>query len=250
MGTVTILVVDDELGVRKVLRAAFESENWDVLEARDRASLFDALSSHRVDLITLDLMLGNEDGLELAHQLRGRRNIPILMISGKATAADRIRGLEFGADDYIVKPFHIKEVILRVKRTLELYRREISAQVNILFDHAIFQVRRGVLTSIDGTPVDLTDLERKLLALFVQHPGRILSRDEISQTLHGRNWSPEDRTIDGHVARLRRKIETSEPEPARLIRSVRGVGYVFTGDVRIARGEAGLPGQHPDDDRQ
>ncbi|MCA0942101.1 response regulator transcription factor [Salipiger pacificus] len=249
MDRATILVVDDESGVREALCAAFESQNWQALEASDRASMWEALETQQVDLVTLDLMLGNEDGLSLAQALRERWNIPILMISGKAAVEDRILGLEFGADDYIVKPFHIKEVVLRVKKTLDLYNREISEQSNILFDHAMFEVQRGVLTHLDGTPVELTGLEQRLLALFVQHPGRILTRDEISQALHGRDWSPDDRTIDGHVARLRRKIE-SPTTGEKLIRSVRGVGYVFTGQVRIARDLAEPADRKRDDDRQ
>lgn len=238
MGTVTILVVDDDRSVRETLRAAFEAENWNVREACDRATLFDALEDHRVDLVTLDLSLDGEDGLAIARTLRETSSIPILMISGKSTPEDRIRGLEFGADDYIVKPFHIREVVLRVRKTLELYRREIPDGVNLLFDHAIYEAKRGVLTHLDGTPVNLTGFEQKLLALFVQHPGRILTRDEICRALHGRNWSPEDRTIDGHVARLRRKIEPTASGADKLIRSVRGVGYVFAGPVRIASEQA------------
>ncbi|WP_226626373.1 response regulator transcription factor [Alloyangia pacifica] len=238
MATVTILVADEDRCVRDALRTAFEAENWSVREACDRATLFDALEAYQVDLVTLDLVLGAEDGLPIAHALREKWDIPILMISSKTAPEDRIRGLECGADDYIVKPFHIREVVLRVRKALELYRREISDHAIILFDHAIFDAKRGVLTNLNGSSVDLTGLERKLLALFVQHPGRILTRDEICQALHGRSWSPEDRTIDGHVARLRRKIEPTASSADRLIRSVRGVGYVFTGRVRLAREQA------------
>ncbi|MCA0995752.1 response regulator transcription factor [Alloyangia pacifica] len=237
MGAVNILVVDDETAVLEILRKGFEAEGWTVHVAQSPSAMFEALKTHAIDLVTLDLVHDQEDGLELARTLRASWNIPILMISGRTGAYDRIRGLESGADDYIAKPFHIREVVLRVRRTLELYGRELSGHDNLLFDHTVFDPERGIVQHFDGTPVDLTGIELKLLELFVRHPGRILSRDEISQSLHGRDWSPEDRTIDGHVARLRRKLGTSS-DVVNLIRSVRGVGYVFTGDVQVARSAA------------
>ncbi|MBE9638787.1 response regulator transcription factor [Salipiger mangrovisoli] len=250
MGLVTILIVDDERGVRDAMRAAFETQGWNVCECHDRQCMFETLNSRSIDLITLDIVLGNEDGLELAKELRKTWNIPILMISGKATPEDRVIGLEYGADDYITKPFHIKEVILRVRKTLDIYQREISTQSNIVFDHSQFDAQRGVLTHLDGSLVDLTWFEQRLLALFLQHPGRILTRDELSQALRGRDWSPEDRTLDGHVARLRRKIESKVSGPEMLIRSVRGIGYVFTGQVRTTREQTAPPAPDRNDDSQ
>lgn len=229
-----ILVVDDEPAIRSVLREGLEAEGWTVSEADNRKTLMAALDSPAtppVDLITLDLILGGEDGLLLAREIREHRNLPILMITGKSTPYDRVRGLENGADDYIVKPFLIREVVLRVRRTLDTYRHEVDSDEPILFDHSAFDLKRRVVKHLDGTPVELTELELKLFELFIRHPGRILSRDDISRALHGREWSPYDRTIDGHVARLRKKIEPRGDAPV-LIRSVRGVGYVFTADVK------------------
>ena len=231
MDKATILVVDDESEVRRVLRAGLEGEGWSVLEARNRAELFAALDGNHVDLVTLDLMLGQEDGLDLARELRMQRNVPILMISARTDPFDRVRGLESGADDYIVKPFHIREVILRIRNTLDRYSHAVGGNHTVVFDHSAFDLRRRLVERLDGTPVDLTGIELQLLELFVRHPGRVLSRDDISRALHGRDWSPYDRTIDGHVARLRRKVEPGGDEPT-LIRSVRGVGYVFTGEVK------------------
>lgn len=241
----TILIVDDEASIRKALRSGLEAEGWRVLEAQDSTSLFDVLQHEEVDLITLDLVLGDEDGLDIARRLRTTRNLPILMISGKTEPYDRVHGLECGADDYITKPFHIREVLLRIERTLERYTHEISGGEEVVFDHSAFDLQRKVVRHIDGSPLELTGIELRLLELFVRHPGRVLSRDDISQALHGREWSPYDRTIDGHVARLRRKIEPPGEAPT-LIRSVRGVGYVFTGEVHPATQTTSAPAQRTD----
>lgn len=237
MRPISVLIVDDDPEIRRVLRAGLEAEGWSVSEAWDRDSLFDRLETEAVDLVTLDLALGKLDGLELARELRGRHNVPILMVTGRADPFDRVRGLEMGADDYIVKPFLIREVVLRIRHTLERYQYPIQrADVHeaVAFDHSQNDLEHRVLWGRNGEQVNLTGLERKLLEFFLRHPGRVLSRDDISQALHGREWSPYDRTIDGHVARLRRKIEPTSDSPV-LIRSVRGVGYVFNGAVRSSQ---------------
>lgn len=225
-----ILVVDDDAEIRKALNAGLSAEGYRVSEAHDRATMLASLERHGASLVTLDLNLGGEDGLDLARELRSQRNVPVIMISGRTAPYDRVRGLESGADDFIVKPFHIKEVLLRIGRTLERYRHNVEAPEKVLFDHSEFDLKHRIARHLDGSPLDLTEMEIKLLELFIRHPGRVLSRDEISNALHGRDWSPYDRTIDGHVARLRRKIGTPG-ETALLIRTVRGVGYVFSGDV-------------------
>jgi DNA-binding response OmpR family regulator len=235
---IRILVVEDDAALRTILREAFEAEGIAVLEAANKAALFRNLETEPIDLITLDLGLGQEDGLELARQIRGMRNVPIVMITGRGAPVDRVTGLEHGADDYISKPFHIREVLLRINNVLRRYQRDEStskpsAAGRCAFDGRILDFAKREVRKIDGTVLDLTDREFDLLALFLKHPARVLSRDEILQSLQGREWSPLDRTIDGHVARLRRKIEPAGEAPT-LIKSVRGVGYVFTGDVKAA----------------
>lgn len=226
----SILVVDDEPKIRKSLRCGLLSEGYQVFEAWDRATMFACLEAHEISMVTLDLNLGGEDGLDLAREMRGKWNIPVIMISGRTEPYDRVRGLECGADDYVVKPFHIREIALRIKKMLERYQKNVGPLSKVLFDHSELDLKNKVARHLDGSPLDLTEMEMKLLELFVRHPHRVLSRDEISNALHGRDWSPYDRTIDGHVARLRRKIEAPGEAPL-LIRSVRGVGYVFSGDV-------------------
>ncbi|WP_319823920.1 response regulator transcription factor [Thalassovita sp.] len=225
-----ILVVDDEPAVRASLRAGLEEHGWSVREASDRASMMRIIDLDRIDLVTLDLILEREDGLDLARELRAKKNIPILVITGRGDPFDRVIGLEHGADDYIVKPFHMREVILRIERLMQRYNSNILENQTVTFDTSAYDVKRKVVRQLDGSAVHLTEMELKILELFLRHPGRVLSRDEIYQSLHGRDWSPLDRTIDGHVARLRRKIEPAGDAPV-LIRSVRGVGYVFTAEV-------------------
>lgn len=237
---IRILVVDDEPAICSILRSGLEAEGYEVLEAGNKAELLRCLGAASIDLITLDLDLGGENGLQLAREVRAQHNIPIIMITGKADVFDRVAGLEQGADDYIVKPFHIREVLMRTRIVLRRYELEsiledVGNSVSIAgeryrFDGYILDAPRRELKTATGEVIDLTDAEFGLLLSFLRQPARILSRDELMRALNGRNWSPEDRTIDGHVARLRRKID-SQSELPRLIKSVRGVGYVFTGDV-------------------
>lgn len=238
-----ILVVDDEAGVRDVLRRGLEAEGYIVSEAADMAGLLARLENEpAVSLITLDLCLGNEDGLELARAVRARRNVPIVMITARREPVDRVIGLEHGADDYIVKPFHIREVLYRVASVLRRYELEHQAAApgtadessdseRYAFETGVLDVTRRECVRTDGAPLALTDAEIDLLSVLLRHPARVLSRDELMALMKGQSWSPLDRTIDGHIARLRKKIEPSLEQP-RLIKSVRGVGYVFTGEVR------------------
>ena len=140
-----ILVVDDEPAVREVLRQGLEGAGFAVLEAEDKAEMFRALEDEQIDLITLDLGLGDSDGLELARQVRAARNIPIVMITGRSEPIDRVKGLEHGADDYVSKPFHLAEVVLRIRNVLRRYQREPDGYGNGLPRRAI---RRNVMRSI------------------------------------------------------------------------------------------------------
>lgn len=232
----TVLVIDDESDLRKTLRLGLESEGFSVIDAADQDEALRCVATLKIDIVTLDLGLGPDGGFSFARELREKRNIPVILVTGRAKPQDRVRGLENGADDYITKPFHFREIVMRVEQVLRRY--ELEADRNgydlpdlVDFDHCIFDTRRRHVRKINGDDLDLTDTELRLLEIFVQNPGRVLSRDDISLGLRGHEWSPLDRTIDGHVARLRRKIEP-EGEGPQLIKSVRGVGYVFTGEVR------------------
>ncbi|HMN38652.1 MAG TPA: response regulator transcription factor [Hyphomicrobium sp.] len=234
-----ILVVDDDPEIRQLLRAAFEAEGMHVREASQGAECADLLAREPIDLVTLDLNLGGEDGLRIARELRARRNVPIVMITGKADPIDRIVGLELGADDYIVKPFHMREVVARVRAVLRRYEAGLASPAEnghagkprYDFDGWRFDTARREVRNPSGEVCDLTTAEFNLLRILLERPGRVLSRDELMDQLKGHDWSPLDRSIDALVARLRKKIEPHSERPM-LIKTVRGVGYAFGGTVR------------------
>jgi two-component system OmpR family response regulator len=236
----TILVVDDEEPVRALLRDCFELEGYKVEEAADARSAMARLEGEPLQLVTLDLKLGGDDGLELARQIRARCNVPIVMITGKGDTIDRVVGLELGADDYIAKPFHVREVLARVRAVLRRYEGASAAEAPNptreageawVFDTWTLDVGKRELRADSGEVRELTTAEFDMLLMFVRRPSRVLSRDNIMDMLKGHEWSPLDRSIDTLVARLRRKVEEL-PDSPRLIKTVRGVGYVFAGEVR------------------
>jgi two-component system, OmpR family, response regulator len=236
-----ILIVDDEEAVRLLLRDCFELEGFVVDEAASGAEVTEKLVE-TPDLITLDLNLGGENGLELARQIRVRCNVPIVMITGKGDTIDRVVGLELGADDYITKPFHLREVLARVRAVLRRYEgssapTKSGTGVDTPFgDRFVFEgwsldIAKRELKTDAGAVVDLTTAEFNMLEMFVNRPARVLSRDNIMDLLKGHDWSPLDRSIDSLLVRVRRKIEPS-PDTPRLIKTVRGIGYVFVAEVR------------------
>jgi len=230
-----ILIVDDEEEVRAMLRSALALEGFRISEASDGAGMMAAINAEVPQLITLDLKLKGEDGLKLAREVRARSNVPIIMITGKGDMIDRVVGLELGADDYIAKPFHVREVLARIRAVLRRYEREPDEAEpphdRYEFEGWILDMARRELTAPSGELCDLTTAEFELLSILVKRPGCVLPRDNIMDLLKGHDWSPLDRTIDGLVARLRRKIEPGSERP-RVIKTVRSVGYAFGIDVR------------------
>lgn len=234
-----ILVVDDEPSVRKLLKECLTAEGFDVIEAKDGTDMHVCLDKHVVDLITLDLKLGGDDGLTLAREIRSKRNVPIVIITGKGKAIDRVVGLELGADDYISKPFNVREVVARVRAVLRRYSGQDAsapqpAQVShtcYIFDDWTLDLSRRQLTNPSKETLTLTTAEFNLLEVFLRCPQRVLTRDSIMDMLKGRDWSPFDRSIDSAVARLRKKIEP-DSESSSLIKTVHGVGYIFTAEVK------------------
>lgn len=237
-----ILVVDDDPKVRLLLRRCFEQEGYRVSEAANRSEVDRQMSGADLDLITLDLTLPDGDGLTIARDIRARSQVPIVMVTGKGDMIDRVVGLEIGADDYIAKPFHVREVLARIRAVLrrvesapavaptpapaaEPVADDVYAFADWVMDVPKREVRRAC-----GDQCILTTSEFGLLEVFVRHPKRVLSRDQIMDLLRGHDWSPLDRSIDNLVARLRKKIEENPDEP-RLIKTVRGIGYSFTADV-------------------
>lgn len=236
-----ILVVDDEEQIRTLLRNLFEREGYAVLTAANGEETRGVLAAGEVELVTLDLNLGGEDGLALARELRAARDVPIIMISAKSDEIDRVVGLELGADDYISKPFNLREVLARVRAVLRRYQPPVTLSATsgasggnnrerYKFADMVLDLTARELSNGQGELVELTTAEFNLLELMVKRPARVLSRNTIMDLLKGHEWSPYDRTIDTLVGRLRRKIE-DDPEQPKIVKTVRGVGYAFTADV-------------------
>ena len=227
MSQTHILIVDDDPKIRLLLRRCLEPEGYRVTEAHDGKALFSVLNAGPVDLITLDLTLASEDGLELARRIRSVASIPIIMITGKGDAIDRIVGLELGADDYISKPFHVREVLARVRSVLrrsqekDLPRDQLHQPgKRFRFANWILDFDKRELRSTTGVLCQLTTAEFELLAVLVQRPNRVLSRGTLLDLLKGQDWAAYDRIIDTQVARLRKKIEVNADAPD-LIKTVR-----------------------------
>ena len=240
MRTTRVLIVDDDPKITALLRRCFEGEGYDVEEAFDRASALRAVAANPPDLITLDLHLGADDGLEVARTIWQSQHLPIIMLTGKDDVIDRIIGLEIGADDYITKPFHIREVLARVRTVLRRSREAtpepkpaksaMPRAVALRFDDLVVVRDRLELLGRDGRPRDLTSGDFKLLNVFLDNPKRVLSRERLMDLISGQDWTPLDRTIDNQVARLRKKIERDPGEP-KLIKTVRGIGYMLACDL-------------------
>ncbi|MEM7644012.1 MAG: response regulator [Pseudomonadota bacterium] len=226
----TVLVVDDDQKVRRLIRNTLEADGFAVAEAGDAAAARAHLARDRPDLVTLDLDLGGEDGLDLARDMRRDDDIPIVMVTGKGDVIDRVVGLELGADDYVAKPFHVRELLARVKSVLRRAEarapRAARPDGTLDLDGLHLDLDRMEVLCRDGQPCEMTTADIKLLRAFVSNPLRPLSRDRLMDLTNGTDWSPMDRTIDNQVARLRKKIERDPAHPD-LIRTVRGVGYML-----------------------
>ncbi|CEJ86519.1 Transcriptional regulatory protein AruR [Hyphomicrobium sp. GJ21] len=237
--TTKILVVDDEPEIRRLLRTCFEREGYAVAEAADAAATRAALNEGIVSLVTLDLALGQEDGLSLAREIRAKHDVPIVMVSGKGDTVDRIVGLEIGADDYISKPFNLREVLARVRSVLRRHDGGNRAAATTSSPaHEIYEFGGWSLDATSrelkdekGVSRELTTAEFNLLEMFARRPHRALTRDEIMDILKGHDYSPLDRSIDALVSRVRRKIDNGSNASPK-IKSIRGIGYMFTCDVR------------------
>jgi DNA-binding response OmpR family regulator len=227
-----ILVVDDDQRIRQMLSRYFDQEGYRVSVAADGAALRAQLTDS-VDVILLDIVMPGEDGLTLAREIRAKSDVGIIMLTGRDDVLDRIVGLEVGADDYIPKPFHLREVLARVKSLLRRRGRKTPPATTvevIRFEGWRLDIGRRQLISPKGEDILLTTGEFDLLAALARHPGRVLGREALMDLTRGRSLETFDRTIDAQVARLRKKIE-ADPKNPMFVKSVRNVGYVFTGKV-------------------
>jgi DNA-binding response OmpR family regulator len=225
----TILLVDDEDSIQKLLTYPLERDGFQVVAARDGDEALQRFAEQRVDLVVLDLMLPKVDGLEVCKRLRAQSTVPIIMLTARDDELDKVLGLELGADDYITKPFSIREFRSRVRALL---RRASTARAGDrepeeVIDEGEVRIdlpRRTV--HVRGEEVQLTFVEFELLSVLAASPGRVFSRRQLLERLRGGADYREPRTIDVHVRHLREKIEQDPREP-RLILTVRGVGYRF-----------------------
>ena len=233
-----ILIVDDQQEICDLVQEYLAGEGYRVSTAQDGAGMRKAMARSRVDLVILDLMLPGEDGLTLARWLRQESTVGIIILTGRGEIVDRIIGLEMGADDYLPKPFHLRELLARVKSVLR--RASFSSTENqaaLARSRARFagwnlDLSSRELFSPSGKEVRLTTGEFDLLAAFVNNANQVLTRDRLLDLARNREAGPFDRTIDVQVGRLRRKLE-DDPQRPTMIKTVRGTGYIFTPTVEV-----------------
>jgi two-component system OmpR family response regulator len=237
-----VLVVDDDRDIGALLAQFLGEQGLRVTATEEGTSMRRVLADESVDVVVLDLMLPGEDGLTLLRHLRATTTLPVIMLTAMGSEADRVVGLELGADDYLAKPFSPRELLARIKAVL---RRSGGVAMAATGDTSAQQGREilefvgwsldtghRLLRSPDGVLVELTSGEFDLLLAFLLHPRRVLTRDQLLDLARGRVAGPEDRTIDVQVGRLRRKLE-ADPKDPHLIKTVRGGGYVLTAEVVI-----------------
>jgi DNA-binding response OmpR family regulator len=224
----TILLVDDEDAVQKLLSYPLERDGFRVLQARDGREALELFDDERVDLVVLDLMLPNVDGLEVCKRLRADSDVPIIMLTARGDELDKVLGLELGADDYITKPFSIREFRSRVRALLRraAVSRPRGAKGEPIHAGELLVDPSRRVVELRGEPVQLTYVEFELLRVLAAHPGRVFTREQLLRSLWGDSAYREPRTIDVHVRHLREKLERDPSEPEFLV-TVRGVGYRF-----------------------
>jgi two-component system OmpR family response regulator len=232
-----VLVVDDDAEIAGLVSRYLGGNNCRVSIAANGAQLRAALSGPSIDLILLDLGLPDEDGLSLLRHLQTTWRGPVIVVSGRGESVERVVGLELGADDYVTKPFELRELLARVRSVLRRARPAQAQDVyaasddGLLFDGMRLEPSLRRLTDREGREVALTSGEFELLQALLERPNQVLTRDQLMNCIHRRDAGPFDRAIDVQVGRLRRKIEVDAAQP-RLIQSVRGAGYLFATTVK------------------
>jgi DNA-binding response OmpR family regulator len=234
-----ILVVDDEPEVRDTLREYLEDSGFEVHVAGDGEGVRKVVNNRRIDIVLMDLNLPGEDGLVLTRQLRAAHSLGIIMITAAGQTIDRIVGLEMGADDYIAKPFELREVLARIRSLLRRMRDQPRVAPDASSDKpgmvkmgtCLLDLAAHRLYDAGGNETPLTNTEFDLLRAFAEHPDRVLSRQQLLDLAHNRSNGVFDRSIDLRIMRLRRKIE-SNPDQPQVLKTVRGAGYIFVSGGR------------------
>lgn len=219
-----ILVVDDELKIVQLVRAYLQQAGFSVITASNGKDALTLWRAEQPALVILDLMLPDVDGLDVAREIRQKSNTPIIMLTARAEDADRIAGLEIGADDYVVKPFNPRELVARVRAVLR--RVKGLAKPTVIEASDLVINLEGHEAYLRGQRLELTPIEFKLLETLAEQPGRVFTRLQLIEALSGTTYATLDRTIDTHIKNLRRKIEPDPQNPEYIV-TVRGVGYKF-----------------------
>jgi DNA-binding response OmpR family regulator len=228
-----VLVVEDDADIRVMVADYLGDQGYQVHQADSGNGMREAIERNLPDVVLLDVRLPGEDGLTLARYLRERYDVGIIMVTAARDVIDRVVGLEVGADDYVTKPFDPRELLARVKSVMRRLhmraaapRESGSAAEHVPVGRCFLDLASHRLIDGSGEEVPITSMEYELLKVFIQHPDKVLTRDQILTLTHNREWEPFDRSIDIRIARLRRKVEVNPEEP-RAIRTVRGAGYMF-----------------------
>ncbi len=233
-----VVVVDDEADIRETIEDYLKLHGFKVSTAEGGEALRAIVQEHAVDLVLLDINMPGEDGLSLARFLREKGDVGIIMLTAAGEVVDRIVGLEMGADDYLAKPFDLRELLARIKSVL---RRAQSGEATTdadgkpvqraKFGSCQLDLDSHKLFGADGEEIAITSMEFDLLKVFAEHPNRVLNRDQLLEMAHNRGWEPFDRSIDIRITRLRKKIE-ADPSKPQVIKTVRGAGYMFVPNGR------------------
>jgi len=238
--TAHVLAVDDDPSVRQMIADYLGDNEVRVTTLASGREIADVMARETIDLLVLDLRLPGEDGMQIARKLREESDVPIIMLTGRKDEADRVMGLELGADDYLTKPFSPRELLARIRALLRRSRAHETVADGLArirayrFEGWELSVRLRRLTTPQGETVALTNSEFNLLVAFLAAPQRVLSRDQLLNLSRLHNDEVYDRSIDVQIGRLRKKLEPDASQP-RLIRTERGAGYVFTASVEIVR---------------
>ncbi|MFK4003237.1 response regulator [Qipengyuania sp. NPDC077563] len=237
----TILLVDDESSLREPLAEYLIGQGFAVIEADSAAAARSRMQTEAPDLVLLDIMMPGEDGLSLCRHLVEARNLPVILLTAKGEAMDRIIGLEIGADDYVAKPFEPRELVARIRSVLRRAERSPNAPAEELayrFEGWTLDPLKRRLIDPEGTLVPISTAEFRMLQAFCDRPRRVLDRDQLLDIVQGREAHLFDRAVDNQVSRLRRKIEADSRHP-HFIQTVRGGGYRFGAEVeRVSLGQS------------
>ncbi len=221
-----VLIVEDEVKISRLVRDYLHQAGFDVLEAADGVSGLAMARSHKPDMIVLDLGLPGMDGLDVTRQLRATSSVPIIMLTARTDESDRIVGLELGADDYVDKPFSPKELVARIRAVLRRADATLGGAEMVRVGDLTIDIPKRRVT-VGDKEVDLTSTEFDLLLILARQPGRIYTRAQLLDAVHGVSFDSYERSVDAHIKNVRRKIEPDPKRPTKVL-TVYGVGYRFS----------------------